>query len=151
MAVKAVLCVQFSGKSMQGGVLAACISVKVTVDFCCTVPFLINIAPIAHNPLSLYFCSHTHRCTLNHSSAVKDTNIILSISFLLCMFSFTVMSDSVSGPLLPSVTARRLQVASNNAMQLPKQLSLKDLYENQSAIIVYCSLELTQSVSPSYY
>lgn len=41
---------------MQGGVLAACISVKVTVDFCCTVPFSINTAT-EHTTLSP---SHTH-------------------------------------------------------------------------------------------
>lgn len=53
-AAVAVLYVQFCGKSMQGGALAACISVKVTVDFCCAVPFLIGIATIVHVSFSLF-------------------------------------------------------------------------------------------------
>lgn len=121
---KAALCVQ----SMQRGVLAACISVKVTVDFCCTVPFLISIATIAHSSLSLYFCfsaSLSRSLTHTHSSAGKDTNMILSIALLLYTFS---LSGSVSGLHLPSLTARTLQQPANKALQLPKQLPFRELY-----------------------
>ncbi len=107
---KAVLYIRFGGKSMQGGVRAACISVKVTVDFCCAVPFLISGASIAHSSLSLSLCvflslylcfcgsfflslALTYTQTRSHSSAGKDTNMILNIgSFLYTSF----LSGSVS-------------------------------------------------------
>lgn len=84
---KAALCVQ----SMQRGVLAACISVKVTVDFCCTVPFLISIATIAHSSLSLYFCfsaSLSRSLTHTHTPLLGKTQIwflVLHCSFTLSL------------------------------------------------------------------
>lgn len=96
---KAVLYVQFTGKSMQGGALAACISVKVTVDFCCAVPFLIRVATVVQSSFSPSFSvsvplslSHSHTDTCSNSAG-KDTNVILSIGFLLYTFS---LSSSVS-------------------------------------------------------
>lgn len=63
----------FNGKSMQGGVVSACISVRVTVDFCCTVPFLSSAATMLSDSHSL-----THIFIHIHSSAGKDTNQIFS-------------------------------------------------------------------------
>lgn len=63
----------FNGKSMQGGVVSACISVRVMVDFCCTLPFLSSTATMLSDSHSL-----THIFIHIHSSAGKDTNQIFS-------------------------------------------------------------------------
>lgn len=51
-----------SSKSIEGGVSAVCISVKVTADFCCAVLFLIRLAYTAP-AIFLCFRSPRHRYT----------------------------------------------------------------------------------------
>lgn len=153
---KVVLHVQSRGKSMQGGVVAAYISVKVTVDFCCAVPFLISIATIvpALSPsISVLLLSLSLSFTYSHSSTSISarTHTLLGktqIWFLVLVSSLhfdsvlTVMSGSVPGRHLPSLTARTLQQPSNKEQQLPKSY-----IKNQTAVLLYSSL--TKFISTS--
>lgn len=68
LTAKAALHVQSSGKSVQGR--SVCISVKVTVDFCCAVPFLISIATIVHSSLSPSISVSVPPPSLSHTQSL---------------------------------------------------------------------------------
>lgn len=150
-AAEAVLYVQFCGKSMQRGALAACISVKVTVDFCCAVPFLNGIATIVHVSFSLsisvsVLLSLTHLQSLLCWERHKYDSLYWVSSFALSLCPHSHVRLCVSGLHLPSLTARTLQQPSNKALQLPTQLLFGELYKNRLLLILCCSLTILCTV-----
>lgn len=70
------------GKSMQGGAVSACISVRVTVDFCCTVPFLSSMATMVSDSLS-FSRAHIHTypllCWERHKSDFQQCSYSLAL------------------------------------------------------------------------
>lgn len=142
--------VQFCGKSMQGGALAACISVKVTVDFCCTVPFLIGIATIAHSSLSLYFCfSASFSLALSHTVTPLPGKI--QIWFLVLLSSLTLCLCPCQALCLACIChlwqpGRCSSKHQTKHCSCQKQLSFRELYKNQTAIILCCSLTIWRMV-----
>lgn len=80
----------FNGKSMQGDIVSACISVRVTVDFCCTVPFLSSTATMLSDSLS-FSHSHIHTypllCWERHKSDFQQCSYSLSLPHSLSLHS----------------------------------------------------------------
>lgn len=78
--------------------------------------------------------------------------MILSVGFLLCTFSLS--TQACQAPCLACICrlwqpGRCSEQASNKALQLPKQLSFREWYENQTAIILCCSLTIWCTVFSS--
>lgn len=101
---------------MQGGALAACVSVKVTVDFCCTLPFLISMTNTVHTSLSHLSLSLSFPHPHTHTRACWETHKCGSYEATGFLFDTFSMSGCVSGLHLLPLT---LQHPSNQTPQLP--------------------------------